>query len=362
MHPWWRRLDLILMLCTVVLAVLGLVMICSATGGAGPGSEVNRQALMLAVGSVALVFFTMVDYRAWARMAPALYVILIGLLMGVLAFGTAAKGAQRWIDLGPLGSFQPSEPAKLLLIMTLARVLAGSEEDEEEPAGPRFLKALCLVGLPMVLVMLQPDLGTAIATASVGMAMMYAAGIPRPWLLGLVAVALSIFPFVLHDYQRQRLLVFLNPEADPTGSGWNILQSRIAIGSGGLWGQGLFQGTQNLLDFVPEHHTDFIFTVLSEELGFVGCVSVLLLLAYLVGQALRTAEVTRNPYGCYLAVGIGTLFAVHTLVNVGMTVGLMPVAGIPLPFLSYGGSAAITNLAALGILNSLWLRRPRVPD
>jgi len=350
------------MLCTVFLAVLGLVLVYSATGEMGPGSEVNRQAVMLAVGGVALVVFTMVDYRAWWRLAPYLYALLVGLLVAVLAMGTAAKGAQRWLDLGPLGAFQPSEPAKLLLILTLARVLAGPEEDEEEPARARFFKSLVMIAIPMLLVMLQPDLGTAIATACLGMSMMYVAGIPRTWLMGLVAGALAVLPFVLHDYQRERLLVFMNPEADPTGSGWNILQSRIAIGAGGVWGQGLFQGTQNQLDFVPEHHTDFIFTVLAEELGLVGSLAVLCFLAYLVGQALRTAEATRNRYGSYLAVGIGTLFAVHALVNVGMTLGLTPVVGIPLPFLSYGGSAAVTNLAALGILNSLWLRRPRAPD
>ncbi len=362
MRSWWHRLDFTMMLCTVSLAVLGLVLIFSATGDIGPGTEVNRQALMLVLGVGALVFCTMVDYRAWWRLAPLLYILLIGLLVAVLVMGSAAKGAQRWLDLGPLGAFQPSEPAKLLLILTLARVLAGAEEDDEEPAGSRFVKSLAMIGVPMLLVMLQPDLGTAIATASVGLAMMYVGGIPRAWLLGLVASGLAVLPFVLHDYQRERLLVFLNPDADPTGSGWNILQSRIAIGSGGVWGQGLFQGTQNQLDFVPEHHTDFIFTVLAEELGLVGCLAVLCFLAYLVVQALRTSEATRNRYGSLVAVGIGTLFAVHALVNIGMTLGLMPVAGIPLPFLSYGGSAAVTNLAALGILNSLWLRRPRAPD
>lgn len=362
MNPWWRRIDLLSIACTLLLAVLGLLMIFSATGRAGPGSEVSRQALMLAVGAGVMVLATMIDYRAWWRAAPWLYAMLLGLLVAVLLVGTAAKGAQRWIDLGPLGAFQPSEPAKLLLILVLARVLAGEEEDDEEPPGARFFKGMVLIGLPMLLIMLQPDLGTAIATASVGMAMMYVAGIPRAWLLGVVAMALSVFPFVLHDYQRERLMVFLNPEADPTGSGWNILQSRIAIGSGGVWGKGLFQGTQNQLDFVPEHHTDFIFTVLAEEMGLVGSVVLLMLLAGLVYSAFRTAQATRSRYGSYLAAGIGTLFAVHILVNLGMTVGLCPVVGIPLPFLSYGGSAAITTLAGLGILNSLWLRRPRAPD
>jgi len=362
LHPWWRRLDLVLIACTLLLAMLGLLMIFSATGEAGPGSEVRRQALMLAFGGAVMLFMSMVDYRAWWRATPLLYAVLLGLLVAVLLVGTAAKGAQRWIDLGPLGAFQPSEPSKLLLILVLARVLAGDEEDDEEPSGPRFIKGTVLIGLPMLLIMLQPDLGTAIATAVVGMAMMYVAGIPRAWLLGVVALALSAFPFVLHDYQRERLMVFLNPEADPTGSGWNILQSRIAIGSGGVWGKGLFQGTQNQLDFVPEHHTDFIFTVVAEELGLVGGVVLVMLLAGLVCSAFRTAQATRSRYGSYVAAGIGTLFAVHILVNLGMTMGLCPVVGIPLPFLSCGGSAAVTTLAGLGILNSLWLRRPRAPD
>lgn len=362
MNPWWRRVDLLSITCTLLLAVLGLLMIFSATGRAGPDSEVSRQALMLAVGAGVMVFTAMIDYRTWWRAAPWLYVMLLGLLVAVLLVGTAAKGAQRWIDLGPLGAFQPSEPTKLLMILVLARVLAGEEDDDEEPPGSRFFKAMILIGLPMLLIILQPDLGTAIATAGVGLAMMYVAGIPRVWLLSVVALALSVFPFVLRDYQRERLMVFLNPEADPTGSGWNILQSRIAIGSGEVWGKGLFQGTQNQLDFVPEHHTDFIFTVLAEEMGLIGSVVLLMLLAGLVYSAFRTAQATRSRYGSYLAAGIGALFGVHILLNLGMTVGVCPVVGIPLPFLSYGGSAAVTNLAGLGILNSLWLRRPRAPD
>lgn len=364
MQPWWRRLDLPLLLCTAVLALLGLAMIYSATGlSAGPGTEVNRQAMMIALGLVGMAFFTMVDYRVWRRMGPLFFVLLVGLLVAVLVVGTSAKGAQRWIELGPLGTFQPSEPAKLLLILSLARMLAGGEDDDdEEPGASRFLMGLAMMGAAMVLVMLQPDLGTALATAGIGMVMLYGAGMPLKWLLGMIAAGLAAFPFVLHDYQRERILVFLNPEADPTGSGWNLMQSRIAIGSGGFWGTGLFHGTQNQLNFVPEHHTDFIFTVVGEELGFVGCVSVLLLFAYIVGHALRTSEALRDRYGSLLALGIGTLFSLHVVINTGMTMGLMPVAGIPLPFLSYGGSAVVTNLCALGILNSLWMRRPRTPD
>lgn len=357
----WRRLDVPFLLSTLVLCLLGLVMIYSATGQ--DSALVLRQAIMMGAGLALMVFFSMVGYEVWGRMHWLLYLVLLGMLIAVLVVGSSAKGAQRWVELGPLGAFQPSEPAKLLLILVLGRVLAGREDGEEEPPFPRFVKALALMGIPMLLVMLQPDLGTALATAGVGMVMMFAAGIPARWLGGLVLAALAAFPFVLHDYQRERLFVFMNPEADPTDAGWNLIQSKIAVGSGGIWGKGLFQGTQNNLGFVPEHHTDFIFTVVGEELGFVGAASVVLLFAYLVAHALRVADSsTRDRYGFLVATGIGTLFAIHVLINVGMTVGLMPITGIPLPFLSYGGSAVMTNLMAIGILTSIWLRRPRVPD
>ncbi len=323
---------------------------------AGPSSEVRRQILYLVVGTVLMMLFTAIDYELWGRLYRHIYVITIILLIVVLFIGHTVQGAQRWIPLGPLGSFQPSELAKLAMIITLARFLTLSESLKPMT----IVYAGILIMLPWVLILIQPDLGTAMVLIAITLVLFYTVGV-KPWLLlSAIVAGLAVSPFVLKEYQKKRLLMFVNPEGDPEGGGWNLIQAKIAIGSGKVAGKGIFLGTQNQLNFVPEHSTDFIFTVVGEELGLTGAVGILILYLYLFWQGLSIAQASRDHFGTLLAVGIITMLGFHVLVNMGMNIGIMPVTGIPLPFISYGGSSLLTNMMSIGILGSVYFRRGKI--
>ena len=273
--------------------------------------------------------------------------------------GHVRLGAQRWISIGSF-AFQPSEFIKLSLILVLSHYV-GIRRD-----SMRELKSLAipcvLLGIPFVLVLLQPDLGTALLLIPVFLSIMYIGGAPVKYLLSMVAAGIAAMPFfwhVLRDYQKQRLLVFLNPNIDPLGSGYTIIQSKIAIGSGGILGKGWLSGTQNQLNFLPERHTDFIFAVVGEEWGFFG--AGLLILAYfvIVNRAFIIAALTGDMYGKAVATGIAVLLSSQVLINIGMTLGMMPVVGIPLPLVSYGGSSLIATFIAVGLLVNIGIRRSR---
>lgn len=351
---WVRRIDVPLVLVVLALSGLGLVLIYSATDLAwGPGAPATRQAIWLALGLATAVLFAAVDYEFWGRHHGTLYALGLALLAAVLVIGVTVQGAQRWLALGPVG-FQPSEVVKLLLVVTLARLLA----DADEPMGlGKFLAGLAVALTPAGLVALQPDLGTAVVLVGSAGVMLFLAGARTSWLAVAAAFGAGVVPLVLHDYQRERLLTFLDPTRDPAGAGWNLIQSQIAVGSGRLWGSGLFQGSQKQLHFVPEQHTDFIFTVAAEEMGLVGSVALFLLLLYLVAHGVRATLHARDRFGSLLAGGLAGFFALHLLVNVGMVVGLLPVTGLPLPFLSYGGTALVVSCAAVGLMTSVWTRR-----
>lgn len=349
-----QRLDLPLVLVAFILTALGLVAIYSATGqDFSAGGEFRRQLQFAVLGLVLFGLCAWSDYETWGKLHWLLYLVALGFLVAVDAVGHTARGSQRWLSLGPL-AFQPSELAKLAVLNTLARVLSRDRAS--------WLQALVLAGIPTLLIFLQPDLGTALVIAAVVLVLFYARGVNPLWLVALVLIGLMTAPLVLHDYQRERLMTFLHPERDPTGSGWNLIQSQIAVGSGEIWGKGLFHGTQNQFNFVPEHHTDFIFTVIAEELGLVGGIAVLLLYLYVLSSGLATARVARDRYGSLLALGIVTVLGFHVVVNIGMVIGLMPVTGVPLPLLSYGGSSLWVTMVMLGLLFSVRARKPkRVP-
>jgi rod shape determining protein RodA len=360
-RPWYLSFNYPLAFTAIALSIFGLVVIKSATLHSAEGSgDFGHQAAYLVIGVLAMVVFACIDYHLWQRWALPIYLIDILILAAVAIAGHSALGAQRWIGVGHI-VFQPSEPAKLLTTLSIAAILADPKRSYRRLRD--LWIPLLAVAPPALLVLKQPDLGTALIFIVILTAMLFFA-LPNlvhfsAYALGLTAVAaVAVFSkVVLKDYQRQRLLVFLHPQYDPQGAGWSLVQSKIAIGSGQLSGKGLFQGTQTQLGFVPEHATDFIFTVVGEELGFLGATLLLALYAALLGLAMLAVTVARDRYGLLVAAGIVAMFLFQVLINIGMTIGIMPITGIPLPFISYGGSSLVTCFMAVGVLLNIHLQR-----
>jgi rod shape determining protein RodA len=357
-----RNFNWPLAIAGVLVALAGLVCIRSAglhtTDAAG---EFKRQVLYLLLGVPAMVGISLVDYRTWERWAPGLYAINLVLLLFILRGGHSAMGAQRWISLGPFGTFQPSEPAKLVVAIALAAVLCrGRYQNLQE-----LWKPLLAVAIPALLILKQPDLGTSLVLLAILTVELFFAlpklGDVGIYALGVLVVAAAALGTnaVLKPFQRARLFVFLNPKADPQGAGYNLDQSKIAVGNGEWFGRGLYHGTQTQLNFVPEHSRDFIFTVLAEEWGFAGALTLLALYTAVLYGGVRAMLAARDRFGFLLAAGLVGMFFFHVLINLGMTIGIMPITGIPLPFMSYGGSAMLTDFVALGILINIYSQRDR---
>jgi rod shape determining protein RodA len=361
-----RHLDPVLLLDVFALAVVGLFMVYSATHqslsavGLDPGTFLKKQVTFVALGSVMVLLAASFDYRFLKVYAGLIYAASLVLLVLVGSpLGTSVKGSQRWFQLFGF-QFAPSEIAKLALIIMLATFL--SELRSGDLTLQEVYRATAIAAVPGVLVFLQPDLGTSIVLVTILVGVLVVAGARARYLgiLALTAVVLIFGAFqmgLVRDYQVNRLTSFLDPQNDPLRSGYNRKQAEIAIGSGGLFGVGYLQGTQTNLDFVPEQHTDFIFTVVGEEFGFAGAFTLLVLFGVLIWRAFRIALLSKDPFGTYVAAGIGSYLAIQMFVNIGMTLGIMPITGIPLPFVSYGGSALLTNSAAVGLLLSIHMRR-----
>jgi rod shape determining protein RodA len=362
-----RHLDPTLIVVSIVLTLYGLLMVYSATHqsletlGEDPGFYVKKQAAFLLLGFIALVISTIFDYRLVKVYAPLLYGATALLLFLVLTpLGSETAGAQRWITLFGF-QFQPSEMAKVVLAAMLAAYLS-----EIRVHGDLRLqhvwRAAGISALVMVLVFVQPDIGTSMVFAVILLALLIVAG-AKPKYIGVLALAaliglLAAFRLgIVQDYQIARLTGFLDPANDPLRAGYNKAQAEIAIGNGGLAGTGYLSGSQTNLDFVPEQHTDFIFTVVGEEFGFIGAVLLLTMYGILLWRGFRIAMLSRDAFGTLLALGLTTMIALQVFVNIGMTVGIMPITGIPLPFLSYGGTALITNFLAVGLLLNVHMRR-----
>ena len=300
------------------------------------------------------------DCKLLKRHGNPFYVFNLILLILVMLVGQTALGAQRWIALGPI-SIQPSEFSKLIMIIALAAMLEkrGGKINTITDLAP----VAAYVGVPFLLVLKQPDLGTSLVFLAIFFGMVFVAGVRLRLLLGIFGAGLAAMPVLWHflkDYQKMRIMVFMDPNVDPLGAGYHIIQSKIAIGSGMLFGKGLFGGTQSQLNFLPENHTDFIFSVVGEELGFVGCAILLLLYLVVLWRGIRIAQDASDMFGRLLAVGITSMIAFHVLINVGMTMGIMPVTGIPLPLMSYGVSSLTTNIMAIAILLNIQLRRQKL--
>jgi rod shape determining protein RodA len=362
-RPWYRSFSWLLAASSLAVSILGVVMIHSADlRNTQAHGEWTKQSAYVVLGIMLMAVFATIDYGQWRRWALYLYVANIGLLGFVMLSGHSALGAVRWISLGPLGTFQPSEPAKLILAVSAASLLARSKT-----VGPKEMGiAIAAVLVPSLLILKQPDFGTTLVVFTILTVQLFFAT-TRLQDFAVYAgcvLAAAIFTFktkyILKPFQRDRLLVFLHPNADLQGTGYNLHQSKIAVGSGELFGKGLFQGTQTQLHFVPENSRDFIFTVLGEELGYIGALALIGLYGILIGGAIQATLAARDRFGFLLGVGIVTMFAFHIVVNIGMTVGIMPITGIPLPFMSYGGSAILTNFVAVGILLNMRLQRDQL--
>jgi rod shape determining protein RodA len=345
----------VLLLCA--LAAVGYAALYSAAGGS-PEPFAARHVMRFATGLVIMVGVALVDIRFIARLAWPAYVVALALLAAVLQVGHVGKGAQRWLDLGGL-QLQPSELMKIALVLALAAWF--HRASWERIGNPLFLIPPAIaVLLPVGLILKEPNLGTALITALVGASVFFAAGV-RWWKFILLALPVPFAARIayqhLHDYQRARIDTFINPESDPLGAGYNIIQSKIALGSGGMWGKGFLQGTQGHLDFLPEKQTDFIFTMIGEEFGLVGALAVMGLLCLIVLGGMLIALRCRNQFGRLVAIGISFNFFMYVFVNIAMVMGAIPVGGVPLPLVSHGGSAMITVMLGFGILMSVHVHR-----
>jgi rod shape determining protein RodA len=361
-RPWYRSFEWPLAISCVLITLLGIVCIHSATShSAAAASETKRQ-LAYALGGIGLMAgFAFFDYRRLQRLALPLYVVMLLSLAFILVKGNGSHGAIRWIALGPF-QFQPSEPAKLIVAIAIAALLARGAYARIQDLGLPLLA----VAVPALLVLKQPDLGTTLVLVAILTAQLYF-GVANLFdfliyvVTGAVAATYVIgSDKILKPFQKARLLVFLDPKLDPRGSGYSLNQSKIAVGNGGLFGKGLYHGTQTQLNFVPEHSTDFIFTVLGEELGFIGAIVLLGLYTIVLIEGVRAMYAARDRFGFLLAGGLVAMIFFHILVNVGMTIGIMPITGIPLPFMSYGGSAILTDYAAVGILLNIAMQRDKL--
>ncbi len=359
-----RKVDFTLILGVLALCFYGVLMVYSATHGSiKPGGDpytfLKRQIIWIIFGIAIAVLVAFLDYNQLRHYLIPIYFFNLFLLALVFVIGKTSHGAQRWI---PLGAFhlQPSEFAKIFVIITLAIFLSTRKGEISNPIDVIF--AFLHVGVVWILIFKQPDLGTALVLFAILMGMLLAAGIKIRYyiaiLLACVLVGLLIINFhVLKDYQMKRLMVFIDPDIDPLGAGYNLQQSKIAVGSGELMGKGLFSGTQTNLQFLPARHTDFIFSVIGEELGFFGAILLLGLYFIIISRAIRIAAISKNILGTLIAIGLVSMWLFQIMVNIGMTIGIMPITGIPLPFISYGGSSLWANLAGVGLLLSIYARR-----
>ena len=352
------HLDLPLLVGLLLLCGFGLIVLYSASGQ--DLGQVQRQLVRLGFAFGIMVAVAQIHPATLKRWSPWLYLVGIGLLVAVLVFGHIGKGAQRWLNLGFI-RFQPSEMVKLAVPMMIAWFLS---EKALPPDWKRMIFSLLMIVIPVLLIFKQPDLGTSLLVASAGIFALFLAGISWKTITASLASLAALAPalwFFMKDYQRQRVLTFMNPESDPLGSGYHIIQSKIAIGSGGIYGKGWLNGTQSHLEFLPERHTDFIFAVLAEEFGFIGIVILLMLYLLIIFRGLYIASRGQDTYSRLLGGSLILVFFVYLFVNTGMVSGILPVVGVPLPLISYGGTSLVTLMAGFGILMSIHTHRKLLP-
>lgn len=369
----WGDMDQVLLGAVILLSLLGCLLVWSATlerndlTGGDTRAFLVKQVINLGIGLGLMAMVVMTDHR-WVRiLAPIGYLVAVGGLVLVLVMGATINGSRSWLIFGGM-SFQPAELAKLAVVVGMALVVAERSEGRwrDRVGTVDVLLMLAVAGVPAALILAQPDLGTMLVLTATVFGVIAASGAPRRWLAllvggGLAAGAFAVVSGFLEAYQIDRFLAFTNPSLDPKGAGYNVEQARIAVGNGGLFGQGLFEGSQTQSGFVPEQHTDFVFTVAGEELGLLGAALIVLLLGIVIWRALRIAARTDDVFGRIAAAGIACWFGFQAFQNIGMCLGIMPVTGVPLPFVSYGGSSMFAGMLAVGLLQNIHLRTLTAP-
>ena len=355
-----KNIEWSILIIVLLLSVIGLVALFSATQSADH-DEFYKQCIWLAVSLVIMVGVMLIDYETLIKISPILYGLFIVLLIGVL-FTPAINGATSWFDIG-FFSFQPGEFAKIFVILFLAMAITRIQErgKAEINRPTKLLILLAILGVPILLIVKQPDYGTAMAFIVAAALMVMAAGLDKRYIIGtiiLICIALPLmYKFVLPEHAKNRIDIFLNPESDPRGSGYNIIQSKLAIGAGGLTGMGLLKGNQTQLGFLYPKTTDFIYAVIGEEMGFVVAGAIIILYVVLITKCLYVAKTAKDEAGSLIVTGITGIFIFHMIENIGMVMGLLPITGVPLPFISYGGSSLITNFICIGIILNISSKR-----
>ena len=358
-----RNIEWGILICSIILLIIGLIALFSATQGTNY-SEFKKQIIWFAISIPIIIVVLIIDYNTIAKLSPFFYVVFILLLVGVL-FTEPVNGARSWYEITTNLKFQPSELAKIFVIMFIATIMVKIQKNNKNNINKisRLLLLLSIIALPLVLIIMQPDYGTAMAFIVAICLMLFAAGIDKKYiivafLLVIIGIPLA-YNFLLPEHAKTRIEVFLNPDIDPRGAGYNIIQSKLAIGAGRLWGMGILKGNQTQLGYLYPKTTDFIFSVIGEELGFVFSVTVIVLYVVMITKSIYVAKTAKNDLGSYIAIGIAGIFLFHMVENIGMTMGLLPITGVPLPFVSYGGTSMITNFMCIAMLLNISGRRQK---
>jgi rod shape determining protein RodA len=355
---FWKDFDWLLFAAAIGLSIISLVEIYSSTMAQPTENFFARQLAWVCVGIVFLIIVAAIDYHLIAEQIPWFYLLAIVVLLYTLAMGHRVSGSKSWVRLGP-AMFQPSELIKMVVVVTLARFFSELRSSRYMTFS-QIAKACMICMVPVSLVALQPDLGTALTYLPALAVGLFIRGVRPAVLISLILGFVLVLPIswlILKPYQKERILTFLDPDRDPLGKGYQVTQSKIAVGSGGLIGKGVFNGSQNRLGFLPTRHTDFIFSVVGEELGFAGVIGTLGLLAFIIFRSIHNAQTARDSLGLFIVMGVVGIYFFHVIVNVGMVIGFMPTTGIPLPFMSYGGSSVLTAFIALGLVLNVRRRR-----
>lgn len=360
---FFRSVEWTILICSLILLVIGIVAIYSATQEAGT-SEFKKQIVWGIVCMPVVIIIMLIDYNKLAKFSIFFYIVFILLLIGVL-FTKPINGARSWFVISRNLRFQPSEFAKIFVIMFLSKMIVKMQENNKRDINKfhKLLLILLLAGIPIALIILQPDYGTAMAFVLATAFMIFASGIDKKYIivmLVLVAILVPVaYKYVLPEHAKTRIQVFLNPEIDPRGAGYNIIQSKLAIGAGRLFGMGILKGNQTQMGYLYPKTTDFIFSVIGEEMGFIVSATVVMLYIVMITKAIYVAKTAKNDLGSYIAIGIAGIFLFHMVENIGMTIGLLPITGVPLPFVSYGGSSMLTNFICIAILLNISGRRQK---